>query len=717
MHNVLDLPASAGATARRGAPWRVAATQAWTLSRILDILRRRFRFILVLTAAMVAAALLYLALSPDRYTATATLIPDTKRTPPSPTEVDRSTVIDPAVVEDQIETIRSEKVALAVIERLALWRDPEFVAPRPMDRLLASIGIGEASPAKDAELARRIALARFLRMTAVTRVGRSDVATIGFTAQEPDKAATIANAITDAYIQDQLGLRFSNAERTTRWAQQRLRELSAQEQAATQAVESYRSTNEITLGPDGKTEDEREFERQTAARARVRADLGAAQQRAAQVRAVREQAGEDSRTPDAGELQALNSPALSALLRDTQQRAGAAGSTNGAGETETGPREQISAELQRLDAAAQKEVEAAGMRFAELARRVEDLRARIAADGPKLERLRELEANQRRLAQLRDLLQTRYARVADFVQQQSLPVTEARVLADATPPLSRSSPKTLLILALGVFAGLGVGALGALAREHLDRTVTRPGQLEDDMNLRCLGVLPCVTGRAVRKSRAGLLPLASDRWMSEIAGEPLRGVKVAVDGTVAAPDGRVIAIASAEPGVGKSTVALSLAITVARAGFQTLLVDADLRQSSLTKSLLPGAQPKRTGTTGTPTVSNGIVAHPLGFDLLGQSAPPAQHPADVLASRGMQTLVQRLRGDYDYIIVDTPAMLVRIDVAAAAGLFDAIIMVAEYGRTRLDALGRALATSPRLADLVVGAVINKCMPAVRVTSS
>ncbi len=715
MHDALEVQPAPRLAARRLSPLRGAATEGWSLSRILEILRRRARFVAAVTAALLAAALIYLMLAPNRYTATATIIPDTKRTPPAPTEVDRTAVVDPAVVEDQIETLRSEKVALAVIDRLALWRDPEFVAPGLLDRVLAQVGIGQAAPVQDEALARRVALGRFLHATTVTRVGRSDAALIAFTAKDPDKAARIANAITDAYVQDQLGLRFFNAERTSQWAQQRLAELAGKVQAATQAVETYRRTSGIALAADGKTAEQQELDRQAAQVDSARADLAAARARATKVQSVLAQASDGETMPDRAALQALDSPAITSLLRDApSSTTGAEENSNGAGESNL--HQQLVAELQRLSTDAQSDVETAEQRLAQLGRAVGDLRARTATDAPKVERLRALEANQHRLKELRDLLQTRYARVSDFVQQQSLPVTEARVLADATPPLSRSSPKILLVLALALLAGLVAGALAALARERLDRTVTRPDQLEGDMNLRCLGVLPCVTGRKLRGRGAALVPLASDRWMPDLVGETLRGVKLAVDDAVATPDGCVVAVTSAEPGVGKSTVALSLAMTAARAGFHTLLVDADTRHPSLAQALLPGAEPSRPASGGKPEPEQGIATLPLGFDLLGHAALRSQHSTDVLASRGIQSLVRRLRGGYDYIVIDTAAMSTRIDAAAAAGLFDAVILVAEYGRTRLDALGRAIATSSRLGELVIGAVINKGSPAVRVTS-
>src|SRR5262249_14711777 len=153
----------------------------------------------------------------------------------------------------------------------------------------------------------------------------------------------------ESYIQDQLGLRFFNAERTSRWAQQRLGELAAQAQAATKEVESYRSTSGITVDPDGKTVEERELERHTAELDRARASRAAAQQRAAQVRSALDQSGDGSTMPDTGALRALNSPTLAGLLREAQ--ASTSGSGDGSADSaDSELRQQISAELGRLDA-------------------------------------------------------------------------------------------------------------------------------------------------------------------------------------------------------------------------------------------------------------------------------------------------------------------------------------------------------------------------------
>jgi polysaccharide biosynthesis transport protein len=332
--------------------------------------------------------------------------------------------------------------------------------------------------------------------------------------------------------------------------------------------------------------------------------------------------------------------------------------------------------------------------------------------------LRRLEAAAQRKKTLYDNLLNRYHRVVQFVEQQSFPVTEARVVTKAMPPLTKSYPKTTLILAVALFAGGMVGIAGALAREYFDRSVCAPERIEQELGVNCLGFLPPLPCRAdgswrstaassSRRERA--LPIFGDSGTSHSAGETLRAIKVAID-RGHHQGAKVVAIVSPRTGDGKTTIAFNLASVIAQSAPRTLLIDGDLRNRSLTRILAPdlaGGLPVLL-EGGEVAMADQIVRNGLGFHLIGAGAghTPA-HPSDLLSSREMRELLDRLRKACDYILIDLPSVLERIDVAACADLIDAFVLVAHADRTSLDDLEHALRTSNVMAERLVGVVVNQ----------
>jgi uncharacterized protein involved in exopolysaccharide biosynthesis len=147
-----------------------------------EVLRRRYRTIAFSTIIACAFALVYILLATPYYTASTWLMTDTRRS--SSPSVLGDVAVDPAVVESQIETVRSQKIALAVINRLNLQNDPEFVGPNLLARVLESLGFRGKNYESPAAIQRRI-LDSFERKLKVSQISRSYVAEIQFTSINP----------------------------------------------------------------------------------------------------------------------------------------------------------------------------------------------------------------------------------------------------------------------------------------------------------------------------------------------------------------------------------------------------------------------------------------------------------------------------------------------------------------------------------------------------
>jgi capsular exopolysaccharide synthesis family protein len=338
-------------------------------------------------------------------------------------------------------------------------------------------------------------------------------------------------------------------------------------------------------------------------------------------------------------------------------------------------------------------------------------------------RLRELETAANTY---RGIYETFLSRFTQSVQQQSFPSTEARVVTAASAPRSASSPKMGLTLALATLCGLGLGVMSAFARERMNRQIHTRAELEKLLGVSCLAVLPAfpeeqkpalVKLPGMRKLRATQDSRAF-RQISEVApfsatAEALRYIKVAID--LHPTGGKVIGIVSALPGEGKTTVAAGFAAFVAKSGARTLLIDADLRNPSMTRAL---------GHTDAPGLLNLVVEKSefddlvitdpkFKFDFLPSSTQirPA-NSFDILNSPAVKEMLKAARGHYDYVLVDLPPILPVVDVKAAAHLFDAFVLVVEWGSTSTDEILKAVNSSPILSERLLGAVLNKADEAI-----
>jgi succinoglycan biosynthesis transport protein ExoP len=196
-------------------------------------------------------------------------------------------------------------------------------------------------------------------------------------------------------------------------------------------------------------------------------------------------------------------------------------------------------------------------------------------------------------------------RYTQTVQQQSLPLSEARVI---TTPVrgSQTSPKSLLIVAAALFGGGLIGVLVALVRDLLDQAVRTRKEIETTTRGQFLGYLPKLrTGGWIgrlsggrRKADTGALRFRTgpaysagiDAPRSQFT-ETLRNVRLALDKASPPGQGVVCGIVSAVPKEGRSTVAINFARLVAQSGRRVLLIDGDMRSGALSRAMVPAKAP------------------------------------------------------------------------------------------------------------------------------
>ncbi|MCA1539902.1 polysaccharide biosynthesis tyrosine autokinase [Bradyrhizobium sp. NBAIM32] len=705
----------------------VDGSASQTLTSYLDIVRRQFPTMVAIVSACVILALLYLFTAAPLFTSTASMVIDTRKVQlfqQQPLLGDLA--VDSATVETQVEILKSENVSLAVIRELRLIEDPEFWGTR--GGVLSAVADGikglfssGAAPSEFEQM--RWAVAQFEKNRTIKRVGLTYVMEIGYTASNAQKAAQIANAIADAYIVDQLEAKYQATRRASVWLQDRIKELRTQASAAQKAVVDFKSANNI-VDTGGRLMNEQQL-------AEVNSQLIMAHAATAEAKARLDRMNEIQKqdVPDANVADALKNDTIVKLRGQYVDMASKEsiwamkyGSDHLAAvnlrRQMAEIKKNIQDELGRIQQSYKSDYDIAVTREEAIKSSLNNVVSESQLTNQAQIQLRELESSAQSYQAMYDNFLQRYM---ESVQQQSFPITEARVIGAATTPLFKSSPKTGLILAASLLAGLMLSFGVAMARELSDKVFRTTSQVEEVLGTNCIGILPALDEsiapselslkrrKKVNEPQRNLLRYVVDNPLSRFA-EAVRSLKVAVDLNSVVRENRILAVTSTLPNEGKSTLSTNLAQLIAHSGARVILVDLDLRNPSLSRALAPNAQ---VGLVD-------VVAQKVQLEFALITDPETRlsvlpagitskllHTNEVLASKAMNALVATLRSKYDYVVLDMPPMAPVVDVRVTSSFVDSYIFVVEWGKTDIDVVKHNLRGAPEIQDKLLGVVLNK----------
>jgi len=573
------------------------------------------------------------------------------------------------------------------------------------------------------------------RLTAI-RLGFSTVIEISFSAGSAERSAEIANAIANAYVTDQLNAKLDANRTATAWLQDRLKELGQQALTAERAVNAFKSQNNIVAAGGRLMDDERVAELNSRLVA-VRAQTSEALARLNRFETILASNSADSASIgslDASGSDALSNPIINNLRQQYLENArreieysGRLGSDHLAvvnlRTQMRGIRASILDEVRRLAETSRSDFEVAKQRQQEIEKQLALAVSQSRTTNSAELTMRELETSAKGYRSLYESFLQRYM---GSVQQESFPIPQARVISPAAPP-QKSKPTAGLILAMGLFGGIALGAALGFLREIMDRVFRTSAQIEATLQVPCLSLVPLLRNIAkkIRQPRAAVhvdkepeRTLSADSGMYRAAAvmplsrfaESIRSIKLAIDLNPMNTSNRIIGVTSALPNEGKSTITAALAQIIAHAGKRVIMVDCDLRNPSLSTNLAPNACAGIVDVlSGARSLEETIWRDPktnLTF-LPSAKKTPVFHTSEILSSEQTGKLFDKLRASYDYVIVDLPPLAPIVDVRATTPLIDCFILVVEWGRTRTDVVQHALHTAPNVYEALIGTVLNK----------
>jgi capsular exopolysaccharide synthesis family protein len=283
-------------------------------------------------------------------------------------------------------------------------------------------------------------------------------------------------------------------------------------------------------------------------------------------------------------------------------------------------------------------------------------------------------------------------------------VSPVKVTVTQAPdlPTTASSPRLLLNLAVGLLLGLLLGVGVAIARARLDRTVKDPEEAAELARTSVIGTV--LRDQALEKRHT------IDRGAGSRTAEDYRQLRTNLQFLSVDEPPKVIMVSSAIPAEGKTTVVINLAIALVDAGRRVVVLEADLRRPKVTSYL---------GMVGDVGLTN-VLAGNAGIDDVGQNyregltviaaGPLPPNPGELLASGHMAALIDKLRGEYDYVLIDAPPLLPIADSSGLAAHTDGVLLTVRYGSTRKDQLRQAATTLHRVGARTLGVVLNIVAP-------
>ena len=708
------------------------------LREIVRILRRRSRIIAVTSITVVVLAIIFVSVVGPVYTATSTVLIDPRRTNVIDTNnqaVSSSFGSDDAVTESQALLIQSVSLLQLVVERLKLADDPEF-APPPgiVDTVKGLFSSTNSAPgARPEDVAKSKAVERLQKRLKVARQRTTFLIDINATSREPAKAAAIANAVGEAYFLEQVRSKYDATKAAADWLNQQIETLKARVLATDKAVEDFRAGNNL-IASQGVTVNDQQISDLNNKLIEARVQTAEAYAKYDQVSRIANSGGDPGSVAEA-----LSSDMIVRLRAQYAEltRSGAdLSSKYGARHPATGTvraqlrdtQRLINEEVQRILQSRRHIYEVAAAREASLQKSLDELQGVSTDSGQAQIRLREL---QREAEANRTLYESFLARYKEANARESLEMPEARIVTKAEAPIRPSFPKISLMLGLALLLGPSLGCVLALASDYFDRRIKTLEQAAAISDLPGLAAIPLVASRELARlakrgraeldrydpRTARLLPPAlqpalmrySIEEPSSMFAEAVRTIRLALQRATRAKTGQVVMVTSALGGEGKTTLAANLALSLAVIGTRTVLVECDLRNPELTRSLCPRAPLGLLDVASGKAPLHQAVLIEKATNLSILPSPLAKNTAAVnefAFSRALGAIFEALRQHYDIIIVDSPPLMSLADGQAIAEHADSIVIAARWDRTPRDVLAHALELLAPVYDRMLGVVLT-----------
>ncbi|MGA2606391.1 MAG: polysaccharide biosynthesis tyrosine autokinase [Terriglobia bacterium] len=618
---------------------------------------------------------------------------------------------DESYLQTQVDLLQNNNVVWETIQKLGLAAgNPEISAGGK-----GGPGSTDRSPtATQANLIRA-----FRGGLHVSLLGDSRLVEVSFDSVDPSLAARVANALVKNYVESNFRSKYDTTRQAAAWMEQQLGELKAKVEKDQQALVDYEREYSIANIGDKQNVVQQRL-------AQLSSDLTGAQ-----VDRANKQSLYDSVQSNKAEADIISSDAL---LQQLDSKYAELKTQYAAATSQYGPnfykvkelRNQLNEVESLIDRERKRIIERIGGDYRTAVRREQLLSQDVAQQRGEVEKLNQLLIQYNLLKNEYETNQQLYndllKRLKEATVSASLRAANVRLADEALVPTSPIRPDRPADIAAGLLVGLILGVTLAFIRESLDRTIMTAEDIEREISVPALAVIPLGTasrGRyghyfqhnAQRAGRNGNQALTILNAPGSHMAESFRVLRTSILVSGAPQSPQVLLVSSPHPGEGKTFASVNLALALAQRGSRVLLVDSDLRKPNVLKvlGLSDGTGPGlSTFLTGEHDLDQALQAYTAVPNLwLLPPGPVPPNPAELLSSPAMEGLVRDLRQRFEHIVFDSPPLLLVTDGILLSTLADGVVLIVESGGTSRGALNRARRILDRAGANTLGAVLNK----------
>ena len=666
------------------------------LTQYFRILHRRRWAVLAVVALALMVGIAVTMMTTRQYVAVTTL--EISREESRVVDIEsvepRSSAVDQDFYETQYGLLRSRALAERVARSLNLVSGDDFFQ-------MYDAEIPEGGRSADERLRRAADI--LLENLEVRPARLSRLVQVRYSSPDPVFSARVTNAWAEHFIQSNLERRFDAASYARNFLENRLGQTRQRLEESERQLVAYAGNQGIlnieSAGPNGEASSQRSL---------ASDEIVAINEELARATAHRIQA--QSELQQAGTTTALDvtNPTISALRQRRAEVAAERARLLSQFEPGYPAVQALESQLAALDRSLTVERDrvrsSVGARYREAVSRENALQGRVGqlTSGLMDLRRRSIQYNilQREVDTNRSLYDGLLQRYKEIGIAGGVGTNNVAIVDRANVPLIPSKPRPLINMLLALIAGLGLGVILAFALEQIDESISEPQSVEPLLNLPLLGVLPMVKDGSVEEAL----------WdpKSDIA-EAYSAVRTSL--SFSTPHGipKVISVTSTQPGEGKTTTALAVALSIARLGRRVLLVDADMRNPSMHHVLNlrneSGLSSILTGSAELDKVVQKV--DDLNVLTAGQRPP---NPGELLSSGQLHALRDLAASKYDHVIFDCPPVMGLADAPILANAGEGVVFAMESNGTKVRFARVALDRLRQAHAHLTGVVLTKFDP-------
>lgn len=565
----------------------------------------------------------------------------------------------------------------------------------------------DGSPEDEQTAAEARQIEGFLSGVGVSPVPGSSIVDISYTSTDPVLTARYANALARQYVDQSLEQKSLATKEVSEWLSERIIEQREKVEASEQALRRYLENNAAVALDESETHIMQSLSELATNVTRAKADRIEKEALYNQFRAIQN---------DRAALESLPAVQLNPAVQQAKTDLAAAQRNLAQLSEKLGERhpdlirarqavkaaeERIPAEIARVVESNRLDVEKARATEASLTRTLEDQKRMALASKSNGSGL-ELAVLQRDVQSNRQVFEIMMDRARAAGLSSEIKTNNVRILDLAEVPRAPIAPNTNKNLQYGVLGGLIFGVGLAFFFEYLDNRIKSPEEIRTHLGVAFLGLVP----GSHKRSGPPTTPLITSGVPPSFA-EAFRVVRTNVLFSSAEESARSVLVASAGPGEGKTLVASNLAIALAQAGQRVLIIDGDLRRPRLHDVFSVKQEPGLSNLiVGDAKAADVFRASQVGVTVLPSGRIPP-NPAELLGSKRFKDLLARLGEHFDWIVIDSPPVMVVTDPMVVAHIVSGVLFVVSADATSRHTARTAIDQLVTSRAHVLGAVLNR----------